>query len=393
MKMKVYISKIKNTEKLFFVSYTIYMIAFILNQTLYWRYFPEKMDRYVLLVCVLLLALNEIVSVKIINFRSLIGLIICLLLFVITYSTNGNAVAGMIVFIYCGRNISFEKIAKITIYITVFMLVLITVSSWLGIIENHIDYRGNQVRQYLGFRYSLYAPALIYNITLLDIYIKQEKLKWKNIICLLILNGFFFFFTNSRLSFGLSVLSLVIAVIYKYKFVFFNKNHFVYLILVFSYLICSGFFYGLTVTFSRNVLWMKNLNDFLGNRLNLGQYSLLEYGISAWGKQIAWVGNGLDVYGNRATGSYLWVDCLYVQVLQRYGVIFLIIFLLVMTITMWVCYQKKNYMLLILLSLIAVHCMIDDLQLYLHYNTFWFAIGSLLLGRSNKKYIKLKQMK
>jgi len=163
--------------------------------------------------------------------------------------------------------------------------------------------------------------------------------------------------------------------------------------LVFSYLICSGFFYGLTVTFSRNVLWMKNLNDFLGNRLNLGQYSLLEYGISAWGKQIAWVGNGLDVYGNRATGSYLWVDCLYVQVLQRYGVIFLIIFLLVMTITMWVCYQKKNYMLLILLSLIAVHCMIDDLQLYLHYNTFWFAIGSLLLGRSNKKYIKLKQMK
>ena len=88
MKMKVYIPKIKNTEKLFFVSYTIYMIAFILNQTFYWRYFPEKMDRYVLLVCVLLLALNEIVSVKIIDFRSLTGLIICLLLFAITYSTN-----------------------------------------------------------------------------------------------------------------------------------------------------------------------------------------------------------------------------------------------------------------------------------------------------------------
>ncbi len=132
----------------------------------------------------------------------------------------------------------------------------------------------------------------------------------------------------------------------------------------------------------------------MGNRLNLGQYSLLEYGISAWGKQIAWVGNGLDVYGNRATGSYLWVDCLYVQVLQRYGVIFFDYFLISNdNYYVGLLSEKKNYMLLILLSLIAVHCMIDDLQLYLHYNTFWFAIGSLLLGRSNKKYIKLKQMK
>ena len=66
--MKVFIPKIKNSEKIFFVSYTIYMVAFILSQTFFWKYFPEKMDRYVLLICVLLLALNEITSVRIINF-------------------------------------------------------------------------------------------------------------------------------------------------------------------------------------------------------------------------------------------------------------------------------------------------------------------------------------
>lgn len=383
--MKVFIPKIKNSEKIFFVSYTIYMVAFILSQTFFWKYFPEKMDRYVLLICVLLLALNEITSVRIINFRSLIGIIICLLLFFITYSTNGNAVAGMIVFIYCGRNISFEKIARITIYITGVMLGFITISSWFGIIENYIEYSGDRVRQYLGFRYALYAPALLYNITLLDIYIKQEKIKWKNIICLLALNALLFYFTNSRLSFLLSVLSIVIAVFYKYKKLYFEKKHFTYFIMIFSYLICGGIFYSLTIIFSWNVSWMKNLNDFLGDRLYLGQYSLLKYGISIWGEQISWVGNGLNVYGEKSKEAYLWVDCLYIQILQRYGIVFLIIFFAIMTMTMWMCYKKKKYLLMILLSLIAVHCMIDDLQLYLHFNTFWFAIGSLLLKNNNEK--------
>lgn len=383
--MKVFIPKIKNSEKIFFVSYTIYMVAFILSQTFFWKYFPEKMDRYVLLICVLLLALNEITSVRIINFRSLIGIIICLLLFFITYSTNGNAVAGMIVFIYCGRNISFEKIARITIYITGVMLGFITISSWFGIIENYIEYSGDRVRQYLGFRYALYAPALLYNITLLDIYIKQEKIKWKNIICLLALNALLFYFTNSRLSFLLSVLSIVIAVFYKYKKLYFEKKHFTYFIMIFSYLICGGIFYSLTIIFSWNVSWMKILNDFLGDRLYLGQYSLLKYGISIWGEQISWVGNGLNVYGEKSKEAYLWVDCLYIQILQRYGIVFLIIFFAIMTMTMWMCYKKKKYLLMILLSLIAVHCMIDDLQLYLHFNTFWFAIGSLLLKNNNEK--------
>lgn len=383
--MKVYISKIENTERIFFIFYIVYMVAFILNQTFFWKYFPEKMDRYVLLICVLFLVWNEVLIGRVTNFKSLIGLAICLVMFAITYFTNGNAVAGMIVFIYCGRNISFEKIAKITIYVTGFMLIIIMTSAWLGIIDNYMEYSGNRVRQYIGFRYSLFAPALLYNITLLYVYIKQEKIRWKNILCLLLLNTWFYYLTRSRLSFWLAILALLISIFYKYKYVSFYKRRFIYLCMVFSYLICGSVFFMLTITFTWNIDWMRGLNDFFGNRLYLGQYSLLKYGISVYGEQISWVGNGLNVYGEKTNGSYLWVDCLYIQILQRYGVLFLLLFLFIMTITMWNCYKEKKYLLLTILSLIAVHCMIDDLQLYLHYNTFWFSIGAILLNNLNRK--------
>lgn len=383
--MIIHIQKLRNNEKLFFVSYTIYMVVYILNHTFYWKYFPEKTDRYALLVCVILLAMNELVSVSKINFRTMLGLIICLILFLITYSTNGNAVAAMIIFVYCGRNIPFEKISNYTILLTGSIVMFVVLSAWIGLIDNYIEYSGDRIRQYLGFRYSLYGAAFIYNITLLVIYCKNIYIKYKDILILFVLNYFFFYFTNSRLSFVLSMVSLGVAIIYKKFYAYLQKKQLIYKSLVLSYLLCAVVFYGLTVTYSSGVQWKKAINDFLGGRLLLGQTSLLQYGVTLFGQQIPWVGNGLGVDGTRTPGAYLWVDCLYIQVLQRYGIVFLILFLAILTLAMYHCYKQKKFLLIIMLSLVALHCMIDDLQLYLQYNTFWFAIGMVLLERISKK--------
>lgn len=383
--VKIHIQKFRNNEKLFFVAYTIYMIIFILNHTFYWKYFPEKADRYALLVCVVVLAMNELISVSKINFRTMFGLIICLSLFIITYSTNGNAVAGMIVFVYCARNISFEKISKYTVLITSVMVGFVVLSSWIGIIDDFIEYGENRIRHYLGFRYSLYSSALIFNITLLIIYSKNIYIKYREILMLFMINYFVFYFTNSRLSFVLSMVSLGVAIIYKKFYAYLQKKQLIYNLLVLSYLLCAVVFYGLTVTYSSGVQWKKAINDFLGGRLLLGQTSLFQYGVTLFGQQIPWVGNGLGVDGTRTPGAYLWVDCLYIQVLQRYGIVFLILFLAILTLAMYHCYKQKKFLLMIMLSLVALHCMIDDLQLYLQYNTFWFAIGMVLLERISKK--------
>lgn len=377
--MKIFIQKLQKKEFLFLISYVIYMSVFILLLSFYSKYLPEKFDRYILLLCVALLAINEIIFSKI-NFRTMMGLIICLLLFGISFSTNGNAIAGMIIFIYCGRNIPFEKIAKWTIFISSVMVTFIVTSSFLGIINDYVSYSGGRVRHYLGFRYALWPSTLVFNISLLVIYYKNIRMKWKDVTILLLINSFFFYFTNSRLSFGLSILSLLMAMIYRYYHKSLNRWNFVYRILVFSFIICAVISYVLTVTYSSAVRWKRELNLVLGDRLRLGQTSLLQYGINLFGQQIQWVGNGLDRNGNRTRGTYLWVDNLFIQVLQRYGIVFCVAFLLIVTLALYRCYQDKKYFLMLLMTMIALHCMIDDLQLYLYYNTFWFILGTTLFS-------------
>ena len=111
------------------------------------------------------------------------------------------------------------------------------------------------------------------------------------------------------------------------------------------------------------------------------------YGVSLFGSgNIEWVGAGLDAYGNQSTETYFYVDNLYIQVLQRYGIIFMIIFLTLTTALMIQCYRKNENILVILLAIIAVHGLIDDLIMYLQMNTFWILFGPVIFG-----YIRLKK--
>jgi len=97
------------------------------------------------------------------------------------------------------------------------------------------------------------------------------------------------------------------------------------------------------------------------------------------GQKISWVGNGLNAYGQKNVNMYTYVDCLYIQILQRYGIVFTSCWLIILTATIYRCYRTKDYHLMIILTLIAGHCIIDDLTLYIYFNTFWFAIGVLLV--------------
>ena len=123
---------------------------------------------------------------------------------------------------------------------------------------------------------------------------------------------------------------------------------------------------------------MSRINSLLGNRLYDGNKSYVLYGISALGKHIEWLGNGLDPNGKAVTGQYLYVDNLYLQVSQKYGLLLTILALAAITIALYVCWRQKDYVMLFIFGTIAVHAVIDDLVLHLWYNTFWFVVGQIV---------------
>ena len=107
----------------------------------------------------------------------------------------------------------------------------------------------------------------------------------------------------------------------------------------------------------------------------------MTYGVSLFGnRNITWVGSGLDPMGNRASGTYLYVDNLYLQIMQKYGIIFFVVYILLFTLVLFKCLKRKEYHLFMLLVALAARGFLDDLSLQLYYNTFWFPIGRMLLA-------------
>lgn len=377
------IGRMKMEERLFFFTYSLYMVFSMLVNTFFYAYITDTY-KYVLVACILLLIVQEVFS-HYMSKRALIGAIMCyavvLLVMVRASGEMQKSFACVFAFALGARNISFKNIGRFTVLVGSVMIMITVASALLGIIPNYHESTFDRDRYYLGYLYSLYGPAYMLNLTMLITYLDRKDISFLQLGTLLAANGWLYWKTNARLSFTLTLTCLVIAAINKIRKDDFEKLKIIPVLLIPSYIVSFLLSLYLTISYNPGVLWQNELNKFLGGRLRLGQLSLMTYGISILGNSdIEWVGNGLDAMGKKSAKVYNYVDNLYLQFLQRYGIIFMILFLIITTAMMLECYRRHMYLLELMFAIIAFHGIIDNLVLYLHYNTFWLFIGPLLFG-------------
>ena len=381
------IPKIQHDEILFFLPYTSFLFVSILSCSFYYVYF-SSLYKYIGIVCVTLLFLREIPN----RFRKreFWGAIILTLLstYIVTFGQDSLQIsfACTFLFAFCARNIDFRKISAFSIYISVTALAIVVFSAFVGIIPDYIRVTSTRVRHYLGFRYALYAPSIMTNVILLMVYYKKEHIQISRILVLLGVSYYLFVLTDSRLTFALSCLALVVSLVNKIR-----KDSFAHLktvpkLLVPSFILCCIISIISTIAYNPSNGLMREINEFLGKRLQYGQLSMSMYGFGWFGnKNIEWVGWGLDQFGNMSNRQYLYVDNMYLQLLQKRGFLFLLVFIIMATAVMVVLSKKKENLLLMLFSIIALHGVIDDLVLYFQYNTFWLLFGAALFGYINRQ--------
>lgn len=379
--MKIKIQRLSINELIFFSAYCIYLVISLLNTSFYSKFFMGKIYTLIKLICIFLLLLNEIIKTKM-NLKSLEGLMVAGFIYVIVaYNTSFvSDIVMLLIFVYCARDISFEKIARFTVYISSTILMFIILSAHTGIIMNYVEIADNRRREYLGFRYSLYPSAIMFNITALVLYLKRRHIGIKEILLLSVMNLFVFYKTNSRLSFYMAILMICCMVLFQKFPKVLENSKIVHIGMSISFVLTSICSVWVMFRYDAGIEWMRLINEVFNNRLKFGNRSLILYGISMFGKKnMEWIGNGLDSAGNKSAKTYLWVDNFYISILQRFGIFLTVMIILLLTITMIKCLKIKRYYLMFILTLMAGHCMIDDLVLYLHYNTFWFAIGAILM--------------
>ena len=371
--MKITLEKSSLKNLLFYFAYSIYLGYNLLDTSFYSKNI-NVFGNLLIIIVLAMLIFKEVIDFKV-NSRDLILFIILAVISGLFYIYMGSSYAVLPVFIYSARNVNTTTIVKISYRISLVLLIFIIVSSYLGWITNYITYDGGREREYVGFRYSLFGPAILCNIIFLKVYLEKDNIKWRTLMFLIIGNYALYEFTDSRLTFGLGMILLILTILIKmfskFKIVLMNK------ILIGSYLVSGLLSLYFTIGYNHLSEWQSNINEFLGGRLSLGYSTLKYYGYGIFGKKITLVGNGLDVDGYITTETYDYVDNLYIQLLLKLGLLFLVIFILGMTIVMWRVYRLNDVYLYIIFSLLALHGIIDDLMILPQYNSFWFVIAAL----------------
>ena len=382
--MTLKLDKYRSNEVFFFLSYGIFYVVTFLSTSFYYCYFHGRPFQVIYLVCVALLFLQQLHYI-LYSKKDIVKTLVAFFLFAITFVVADGALQRSIpcifLFCFCARRISFRKIARFTLCCSVVLLLFVVISGYAGIIQNYTAVQSNhRVREYLGFRYALFPSAHLLKMTALWVSLHKDKVPLSGVAVFVLANYWMYIKTDSRTSFAISVFLLLVAVVLRFIPGFFNKLGVIRGIMASSFVICGGLSLLLTVMYDEKISWMQQLNRKLSGRLYYGQNSLNKYGFHLFGQNLDWNGNSLDAFGQPSVGQYDYVDCLYVKILQKYGIIFIILFLLLLTIALIRCNLRRDDLLLVIMATVAAHCMLDDLSLYLYYNTFWFAMGSLLLN-------------
>jgi hypothetical protein len=381
----------RDSEILFLLAYACWLFTMVLSVSFCGAVLeglPQKIVRY---ICILAIAIYEVASGRYTK-KEYTGAVIALVFVLVLIHSQKNTWIDFVLFIYCARNINFGVLAEVSFYVIGLAFVVVVLCAASGVVLNYFEAGRN--RWYLGFRYSLYPAQLLFVLTMLRIYIQGDGFSLQDGALLLFLNLIIYVFTDSRLSFILSVFAVVLALFVTRVGVKTTQHRFICGVLVLIFPIMAVFTIVITVLYNPDVEWMRSLNSVFGNRLDYGKSGVQEYGVTAFGQGIVFVGNGLDLDGvQNSEDEYNYIDCFFVKMLVQFGVLFLGLFLVLMVMACKKIYMKDNFMLLCLMGIIALHCVVDDLSMMLYFNPFLFLMACSCdrLSRHTRKYGRFLQ--
>ena len=380
-------------EACFVLALGVWLFFSILSYTSMFAISLQGMPiRTVRLFCLMLLLLGELVSGKY-NIASILFLFFAFAADSFLLDQLNNAVLEGLLFIYCGRNCSFKKAAVASFAAISFAFVVVVGASSLGIIRDYVEVSAMRTRHYLGFLYSLHPSMYVFILTCLWLYLRKDSLRIVELIIWTILNVLVYEATVSRLSFVLALLIIVVAFAVRVTKGRIILNKPIGALCVASFIVAAVFSLAVTLLYTpANSVFAELIgSSLLAGRLSFGQNALDAYGVTAFGQAIQFIGNGLRVDGSITTGTYNYIDCLYVLILVRYGWVYLLGFLALMTVAAWHAWQIRDPYLLMVLAVLALHGIIDDLIFYLYFNPFLLLAGTALSSRKHSFQAKAEQ--
>lgn len=287
---------------------------------------------------------------------------------------NRNFLLELAVLIIGARGVSFEKILKVYLGVLLPALLITVILALTGQIENLIYVREGRERIAFGICYPTDFCAHLFFLICCYVWLRERRLRYFEIAVIVVFAWFCFRFCDARNT-TLCLLILAAGLLYiKLRRRFAEKkggeyrmNRVVSGILCASMPLAALIMFVLTLVYSENVPWLVTLDRLFSGRLALGRAGFDQYAISWSGQHVYMRGNGSALTYD---SEYFWLDCSYVNILLRYGMLILIAVFAIVWIGCLRQRRNRSWERLGILAVIAVHCMIEHHLVEIAYDPF-----------------------
>ena len=331
------------------------------------------------IVCLAMLLLKELLGSRVTH-RAFMGIILIGIVMYIEWRIGQSLMIDTLAFVICSRDQDVRKAIRTGAVCIALAFTLIVVSAYMGLIRNAMIVSSGRVRYCLGFRYALYPSAYLFTLTCSFLYLGGSETRLWHYILLLVINGICYRLTNSRLSFAMSILVIMLCLASR-RFngrVFAGRVFGALLTLAFPAMTLISLF--VVSHYAAGDQWAIDLSIKLPGRIEFAWQAINNYGISLLGTNLKadMVGAGLNIYGVVNTGNYFYVDNLYIRMLVEGGVLVLAAYVIAMSMVCRNVWLNGDVVLGIVLLCMALHGLMDNLLMNLYYNPFLLLINTLL---------------
>ncbi len=351
-------------EQLFLISFAIYQAMCMWDTTMFpLPFWAELLGKAVALgiIAVKILLYDGYSPVKLVGFAAA-GACTAFT----AYTTKYIPPFVWVVYLAGSRDVSFRKILEVYLVVTGAGMLMAYAASMIGVIEN-LQYitekRG--IRNSFGIIYPTDFAAHVFYMLLIGFYLKGEKLKGIHYLGTVIIAALVYHFCNARLD---SVSILMMTVLFwlgnvitrsRYKGDRVKKlwkqgwakiSPFI-MSACLAVALGATYAYGAIGDTSQKLIELDQ--KISGGRLRQSWEGIKNYGLHLLGRYVPMIGNGGTT---RLPAKYFFVDCSYINLLLRAGILFMAIILILYAIS---C-RKNSHDLYFLyaVALISVNSMI-----------------------------------
>lgn len=379
-------------EVIYLIMLAFYVGVNVLTSTMFEIAWPAYFFQTFRSICVTLVIIRLII-IKEIPKKKFIAMVVISFVFLMSHYMSGYGLpVDLLILVLGAYNVDFRKILKTYIAVWSVLLVITIIGAMTGLAENLVFYQDYvegvgfaRERMALGICYPTDLAAYVAFLMLTYVYIREEDITYLEIGIMFALTCATYYITDARTDFIVMLMLIFLTLVTKIKYAsisrFVKKTFVRKCILILPIILAIGSWILTWIYDENSEIWLK-IDAVLSGRLAMGKVALQNYNITAFGQYVIEKGFGGSTDW---PDNYFFIDCSYISMGIKFGIIFLILIFGIYTIILKRCLDTRKLFWCIVLVVIAIQSATEH-----HFIQYWYNPFLIVLFTNEKSKFKCK---